>query len=236
LIPDSRLTINCTRPAKLAREYGRYTYSIIGAFIYQHTLAPDQTVIVNTSESEVVIEQGDTKIVIPREIHDAIKVVEKSPSFRKGISDAMRAIESDPDVNSLGFTEDPGEKKPPIEIPRERFALLTTEFGKDEPGTRELVELTDLQILRAQLERSRKLWQFGWNGMRISAPVSDEKFYDEFFSRRITIAPGDVLRVKLKVKQKLDPDLGVFLNASYEVTEVIDHIPRSVQAHIEEDL
>jgi hypothetical protein len=204
-------------------------YSVIGAFIYQHTLAPDKTVTVNTSDTEVVIEQGDTKIVIPKDVHEAINEVDKSPKFRKGVSDAMRAIESDEQVTSLSFSGRIDAPLPPIQIPRERFGLLTTELDRPDGEDRELIEITDLQIMRAILERSNKRWQFGWNGIRISAPVSDDKFYDEFFSHRITIAPGDVLRVKLRIRQKLDSDLGIYLNHSYEVLEVLDHIARGQQ-------
>jgi len=209
-------------------------YSVIGAFIYQHTLAPDQTVNIQTLKDEVIIEQGDTKVIVPREVHEATKEAEKSPNFRKGISDAIRAVESDKNVFSLGFSHDPYSDEPPLPIPRERFPLLTTEFDVSEENERTMIELTDLQIMRAILERSNKLWQFGWNGIRISAPITDGSFYDKFFSHRITIAPGDILRVKLKIRQILDKDLGIYLNKSYEVVEVIDHIARSHQLQIDE--
>ena len=210
------------------------TYSVIGAFIYQHTLAPDQTINIQTTDTEVVIEQGDTKIIVPREVHEAIQEVDKSPKFRKGISDAMRAIEADPEVTYIGFSGDTETKQPTLPVPRERFALLTTEFDKPEENNRELIELTDLQIMRAILERSNKMWQFGWNGIRISAPISDSAFYDKFFSHRITIAPGDILRVKLKIRQVLNKDLGIYLNDSYEVLEVVDHIERNQQMLLED--
>jgi len=210
-------------------------YSVIGAFIYQHTLAPDQVINIQTTKTEVVIEQGNTRIIVPRDVHEAIQEVDKSPKFRKGISDAMRAIEADPDVTSIGFSNDSKSKEPTIPVPRERFYLLTTELDKPEENNRELIELTDLQIMRAILERSNKMWQFGWNGIRISAPISDNRFYDKFFSHRITIAPGDILRVKLKIRQVLNKDLGIYLNSSYEVIEVVDHIERNQQIQIEDN-
>lgn len=210
------------------------TYSIIGAFIYQHTLAPDQTINIQTSDTEVIIEQGNTKIIVPKDVHEAIKEVDKSPQFKKGISDAMRAIEEDAQVTYLAFSNDPSSKEPTVPVPRERFALLTTESDKPEEDNRELIELTDLQIMRAILERSNKMWQFGWNGIRISAPISDDRFYDKFFSHRITIAPGDVLRVKLKIRQTLNRDLGIYLNNSYEIIEVMDHIKRNHQMQLED--
>lgn len=94
---------------------------------------------------------------------------------------------------------------------------------------RELVETTDLQIVRAILEKSRRRWQFVWNGIKISAPVLDDAFYSDFFAHRITIAPGDVLRARLRIRQKRDPELGVFINEAYEVVEILEHIPRGAQ-------
>lgn len=69
--------------------------AVIANFVYQHTLAPDSNVQIDVGENEVVITQGDTTIVVPRDVHDATKEVESSPEFKKGIGDAVRAIETD---------------------------------------------------------------------------------------------------------------------------------------------
>lgn len=207
--------------------------AIVANFIYQHTLAPDTDVTVTVGDTEVVIAQGDTRIVVPREIHEATQEIEKSPQFRKGIGDAVRAIESDRTIEDLGIS--PNMESPPeVRIPRERFAILTEEVAGPSSDEREMVEVTDLQILRAILERSRRRWQFVWNGIKISAPVTDESFYNEFFAHRITIAPGDVLRVRLRVKQRRNSDLGIFMNESYEVVEVLEHRQRETQSRIQE--
>jgi len=197
---------------------------VLASVVYEHTLAPNKDVVVNVSGDEVVIQQGETKIIVPRAVHEGAKAAKQNPSFRKAVGDAARAIEADPEVRTFGLTHSPG--KPGLEIPRERVAALSTWVLEPEGDERELAETTDLQILRAILERSRRMWQFAWNGVRISAPVVDEKFYQDFFERRITVAPGDSLRVKLVVRQKRHPGHGVFMNASYEVAEVIKHIPR----------
>jgi len=198
---------------------------VLASVVYEHTLAPNKDVVVNVNSGEVVIQQGETKIIVPRAVHEGAKAAKDSPGFRKAIGDVARAIEADPEVRSFGVGTGPALSD--IAIPRERIAALSTWILEPDGDERELVETTDLQILRAILERSRRLWQFAWNGVRISAPVVDEKFYQDFFARRITVAPGDSLRVKLVVHQKRDPGHGVFMNTSYEVVEVIKHIARS---------
>lgn len=206
--------------------------SVIAAFIYQHTLAPAPNVVVNVGAEEVVIEQGDTRVVVPRNVHDALQEVERNPAFRNGISRALRAAEDDQQVVSIGLSPDAEGDSPPIEIPRERFAAITTEVEEEAADSRELDEVADLEILRAILERSRRRWEFVWNGMKISAPVVDDGFYDDFFAHKITIAPGDALRVRLRIRQRRMPDVGVFVNEGYEVVEVLRHLPRPRQTHL----
>jgi hypothetical protein len=99
----------------------------------------------------------------------------------------------------------------------------------DDGAIREIVEIANLQIVRAILQRSNRRWEFVWRGIKIPAPVLDERFYAEFSAHRITIAPGDALKVKLKICQAKDHDTGIFTNARYEVIEVLEHIPRVEQ-------
>lgn len=207
--------------------------SVIASFIYQHTLAPDSEITVNVTTDEVIIEQGDKTLVVPREVHDAVQQVERSPEFRKGISRIMRAVEEDSSVLSFGFTGEIEDLKPPIEIPRNRFIILPEALALPDSDTREIFETAELQVLRAILERSKRRWEFVWNGIRISAPVLDQEFYDRFFAREVSLAPGDKLHVRLRVRQRRDPDIGIFINESYEVVEVFDHAPVPEQSSLD---
>jgi hypothetical protein len=91
--------------------------------------------------------------------------------------------------------------------------------------------LTIVRIVRAILERSKRRWEFVWNGVRIAAPVLDDQFYDDFFAHKITIAPGDALEVRLRIRQRLNREIGVYFNESYDVLEVLRHVPRSRQSN-----
>jgi hypothetical protein len=205
--------------------------SVIAAYIYTHTLdpGPDVQVVVNTDE--VVIEYGSKRIIVPRDVHEATQRVAQAPEFREGVSRAFQSLENDPDVHYVAISPSMEEKTPPDRIPRDQFRAISAGVLLEQAGTREFVETTDLQITRAILERGRKRWQFVWRGVRISAPVSDDRFFEKFFAREITIAPGDALRVRLRVRQLLDADTGVYVNDTngYEVLEVLSHFPRGMQ-------
>ena len=205
--------------------------SVMANFVYQHTLAPTTPIEVRVCTDEVIIEQGDTRIIVPREVHEATQLVEKSPHFLRGIHGVTRAIEADPQITSVGLSPD-SKQPPPVQIPRERFVALPAHPEQGDPLFRELEEITDLEILRAILVRSKRRWEFSWNGVPIAAPVVDSQFYDDFFAHRITIAPGDRLRVRLRVRQKRVPDIGIYMNDTYEIAEVMKHIPRERQQRL----
>lgn len=119
---------------------------------------------------------------------------------------------------------------PSIPIERLRAAALKP---IELPNVRVVPEIVNLQILKAILERSKRKWEFMWRGFKISAPITDELFYINFFAHDITIAPGDVLHVTLHVFQELDQRTGVYKNVRYEVVQVHGHIPRIRQPNLQ---
>ena len=205
--------------------------SVLASFIYQHTLAPTETVNVIVNDDNVIIEAPGKTIVVPRTVYDAQKEVEKSERFKTSVSKAFAHIEADKSVTSFGLTAEMSDKLPDLEIPRDRFALIAR-MEEDTSDSRVLEEVSNLQIKKAILERSKRKWEFVWRGIKISAPVTDQKFYNDFFAHKIKIAPGDQLEVLLKIYQIKDQDTGIFTNSRYEVVNVRKHIPRAKQTEM----
>lgn len=204
------------------------TLGVIAAYVYQHSLSSDQAVNVFVKTDEVIVEQRNKRIVIPRDVYDSVKEVEKSERFTQSIGKAFEALERDADIESIGFTRGLDDEIPPILIPRSRFALLS-DSPEIQENQREVLDVATLHILRAILERGKRKWEFVWRGIKISAPVLDERFFDDFFAHKIMIAPGDSIEVKLKIYQSRDPDTRIFTNNRYEVIEVLRHIPTPKQ-------
>lgn len=203
---------------------------VIAAFLYQHTLAPDADINVIINDDSVIIEQGDKQIIIPKETHDYLKEVEKSEKFKKEIGNTFSTIEKDSSITSFGIINDMNEPKPPLEIPRSNFPQLSALINEEPTSEEKTVVLIEtVQILRAILEKGNRMWQFSWKGVRISAPVLDEKFYQRFYNHEITIAPEDALKVKLKIYQKRNDIAGIYINKKYEV---IDYTSRSSQIEL----
>ncbi|MEI9899534.1 MAG: hypothetical protein WDN31_04655 [Hyphomicrobium sp.] len=102
---------------------------------------------------------------------------------------AFEAVEQDEDVQSLGII--PGEDvyaSPAVDVPRVEFPRvigklnyavdrisrdLLVEQAFNMPTTRKVTERTTVGIIKAVLRRSRRKWQFSWQGVEISAAITD---------------------------------------------------------------
>lgn len=207
--------------------------SVIAAVIYEHALSPDDKIEIHIHDDSVIIEQNDTKIIVPRDVYEACQEVKKTEKFRASMSKTFSTIDKDPEIENFTIVESMNSPTPPVTVNKERFAVLADEANiQDEENTRIITENADLQILRAILERSKRRWEFSWRGVRIPAPVLDNFFYDEFFAHSIRIAPGDTLSVELKIFQIRDPDTGIYTNSKYEVMKVHNHSPKMDQTDL----
>lgn len=205
---------------------------VIGNYIYERTFAVDDSVKVEINTDEVIIEHGNDRIIVPRVVYEATRQVEKNDNFPKAVSRAFDAVASDPQISGIGFVARIDSPSPEIVISR-RAVQAAALLPIDTPTNRVVPEVVDLQILKAILERSKRKWEFMWRGVKISAPVTDEQFYIDFFAHDITIAPGDILRVTLHVYQHKDSLTGVYRNVGYEVVQVHNHSPRVKQLRID---
>jgi hypothetical protein len=204
-------------------------WGIVATHIYEKAIKTDTPPKITVSESQVIIEIGKDKIVVPRDVYEAKKLVEKSERFNTAVGKMFDAAGADPNVQGLALVEEGKTPQPQFVVPREKFALFQTEQPIDE-STREIVEITQVETSRAILERGKRRWEFFWRGVKIPAPILDERFFDRFFAHEITIAPGDSLEVALRIVQERKPDSGIYVNVRYEIVEVYQHVPRVRQA------
>lgn len=205
---------------------------VIASAIYERVLSPAPGFSILVHPDEAIISVGTDRVIIPRNVYDASRLAEKNPQFSNAINKSLDSVVSDEKISGMGFVSDMSSPDPSILL-TSKLIRDTTLIAPDEiSNTRIIEEQCELQIVKAILERSRRKWEFIWRGVRISAPVIDSVFYQEFFAHRIKIAPGDLLNVRLAIKQIRDPDIGIYTNVGYDVIEVFNHVPQMEQADL----
>jgi hypothetical protein len=198
---------------------------VISTYVYEHTLAKKDKLQVIVNTDEVIVVQGNDRVVVPRAIHDATQVVAQNPTFVRSVDRMLAGVTMDERVTGFGFSNPGNDGPPPIVLPRD-FLVIRDELLEPEAKERTIEEDCDLYIIKAIMERSKRKWEFKWHGVPISAPIKDPNFYDDFAKHNFTIAPGDEFQARLAIQQRRDDVSGVYTNVKYEVLQVYRHISR----------
>jgi hypothetical protein len=200
--------------------------SLLAALIYDKLLADKTDINIIVNNDSYVVEYGDQKVILPKEIADVKKKVSERPEIEKKISGIFQALEKDPEIEDFGITKNIDDERPLVLFPRSDFPTLleVRDVSLSEETSRIKEDKTDLQIIRAIFVRGKRKWQFVWrDGIKISAPILDDKFFDKLKSHEYVIGTGDAISVLLKIHQSKDEMSGVWMNDSYEVVEVYSH-------------
>jgi hypothetical protein len=172
-----------------------------------------------------------------RQAYDLKPRIESSPKVAEGVERALRAVKKDRAVKSVGISAR-RDTAPAVIVTRghfdealrrldERtklFSLSTTIAAQEAPTlvheTRTQVVRANLTVIKAVLLRSKRKWQFSWQGNKVSAPITDPNFFDQLESRSVALRQGDALDADLAITQRYLPEADVWMNHAYEVTKV----------------
>ena len=70
------------------------------------------------------------------------------------------------------------------------------------------------------LQRGKHKWTFNWQGIKISAAITDPDFFDQLAARSIALHQGDALDADLAINQRFLPAAQVWENVSYVIAKV----------------
>jgi len=147
-----------------------------------------------------------------------------SPKIQNGIAKGFETLNADNDVDSFEITDN--KEEPLVSVGRDDFDELShTEIT--EKQERVDVKRGVLRIVSVVFGAKKK-WAFVYEGIRIEARITDDVFLERVANRE-PFAHGDALEVEMDIKQIYDDDIGLFINDTYTVTKVIQHISKSEQ-------
>lgn len=207
---------------------------IIASIIYDLSKPSDKiNIIVNTNE--YILEKGEERIILPKEAQHYYESIKNNEEIKKNLKDTFITLQNDKQIESIYFDYSASNKSKEYYIDKTAFQEIIANINTEpiEDKQEKVINNVNIIIIRAILEQSNRKWQFIWNGIRISAPVSDSAFYNDFNSRKITIAPNDALNVDLKIILKKDEALDLYINSEYEVIKVHKHIESAKQMQID---
>lgn len=152
-----------------------------------------------------------------------------NPKVNEALSKTFKTLESDPSITEFEITDE--KERPIIEIEREEFRALALSSSVPQAQTQSIIKRASLYIVKPSFERTLK-WDVVYAGDRIPVSMKDEAFLNRI-DRGERFAKGDVLEVELQIDQVLDHNIGTYINKSYHVNKVVEHIPRPEQQSLD---
>lgn len=194
-------------------------------------LFPPEQITIIVNDDSYVVQQGGDRIILPKEFGEARMRITNEREIKKHIIRTFEVLQEDPSVTDFGFAGHIHDETPLALIPQSDFAKLSQEGDGDSEARHTHDERTKVTVLKAIFERGARKWQFVWNGVKISAPIRSDAFFDRMASREYEFGQGDVLDVTLRITRIRDEMAGVFINDKYEIIEVhgLEKVPRQVR-------
>ena len=203
--------------------------SLLASYIFLR-LCPQEPPKIIVNDDSIVITTGSDRIIIPKATWEAKEKIKNPKVIEHHISTAFSVMAEDPSVSDFGIASSLSDPSPIGTINRSKFAAIARQYEEkeDDKNKKFQDERTKLTVLKLVFERGNRKWQFVWNGIRISAPIKSDEFFDKLATREYDFSQGDVLDVTLRVHQVRDEISGVFINSDYEVIAVhgLEKMPR----------
>lgn len=142
------------------------------------------------------------------------------------LSKGFEALQSEPAIEDIKLLNPQGETI--FDAIKDDFPGMASRrtilIGK----TKEVLdEEAHLNIFKLVFETKYK-WEFYYKGNKISAIIRDDNFY-KMIEKGEKFAKGDILVALLKINQVYESSVNTYVNESYEVIVVTNHIPRGEQ-------
>lgn len=187
-------------------------------------------------DEHYVVEKGSQKIVLPKSEKPLADKVERDPAVRRTLRKFFSVVESEPDIKSVDFRVPQSPDLPIMPIKREKFASLrdlpeivdeALPRFREQPNAR-----VSVVVVAAVLAKTKRKWEFLWNGNKISAEIRDDSFYEKLANHEYEFGQGDALLVDLVAKQELNSLIKAYENKSFYISKVHKHTKGMRQAKL----
>ncbi|MBI5358334.1 hypothetical protein HZB69_01750 [Candidatus Amesbacteria bacterium] len=223
---DGALAVLPLIPQLLNRDNLEYAKLVIDVLIQLFNLKKilgdhEPTNVIEIENNQTKVEGVNGNVIVYNFTYH--NIYSKNQTIHDSLSKGFEALQDDPNITGLQIQRNNGVI---FEASKTEFDLLATKrIIKNEQTREKIDEIANLNIFKLVFD-SRFKWEFYYLGNKISAYITDKEFFEEI-DRDERFGKGDILIVKLKIYQIFDPTVATYVNESYEILEVKQHIPKS---------
>lgn len=162
-----------------------------------------------------------TETNIPKEHLNITVNVYNTRTTRESISSTIKKVNEDSQAEGVSYSFGDGKK---VEYKREDFEhLIYNDFDLEEENKEYSEDVEAILNIVSLSFSASKQWSFLYNGFPIKCTLRDEAFQNHIDSGA-SFAKGDSLKVSLRVFKRFDKEYNAYINKSYKILEILEHI------------
>jgi hypothetical protein len=187
---------------------------------------------------EKIIDQGNDNITI--QIADNVtinttkqiyNIYSNNLSIDTSLKKTFEVIGNDEEINGIQLLDNKEKELLYIERPQFKYIEADNEIY-EENSQKELIKNAALRIFKVVFGGDYK-WQFYYQGHKISADIQHEQFLKRVESGEEGFNSGDQIIVDLEISKIFDKRVDSYINKSYTILQVHQHIKRSNQTKLD---
>lgn len=217
----------------LTRENVELAGSVIGTFV---GLIELKKFLKGKEEKEV--EKSGNKVKITNQEGQVLyvenfvqNIYNNNTIINDALSQSFETLENDNSITGYEITD--RYNKPLVRVDRDEFEYISTKSEELLEGEKNIIVAARLNIIRISFDDKLKS-DFYLKGNKISAKINDVDFYKRV-DKGESFAKGDVLEVELEIKQVFESSVNTYINKSYKVKRITNHILRNEQSKFDFD-
>lgn len=193
--------------------------SMVDVLTIKRMLKGEKPTKVEPAAQNVSISINQMQIVVPPETWRAYK----NPRVNEAMSKMFVGLTGGTEIE--GLQVDAGAHGV-FEAKANEFSDMARANELIEEDKTTVIKKAEVSVVKVVFQRDR-VWEFVYDGIRISALISDKDFWERVDSSNARFGKGDRFVVDLEITKVFDPEVQSEVNRSYRILKVIDHRPAS---------
>ena len=227
-------------PGKLAL-YGLAAIGGIGGFaasinsiieLYKN-LKGNRPESITINNNVTVIQMNSSTYELDTRLYEALR---SNENLRDHISKTFEKIDNDDEVTGIKIMNEAGDsvtavdKKDFVNFSKSSVDVITDKL--EDKIQKRLRKNARVRLLKVVFERGYK-WQVIFEGYKINASISDERFILDVESGKLRFANGDSMLCDLRIDQKFNRVASAWMNDTFNIVKVHEVIPRHEQSSLD---
>lgn len=193
---------------------------------------PEVVKVVSGDNIEISNNKG--RITISNNVYN---IYQENPKVRENLRNTFVKLKERGEITDFSIKDVDADKNIFLAERAEFSALASADDEIEQRKQKVIKEKQDLSVFKIVFKENYK-WEFFYQGTKIYASLRDEKFFKKIEKGEIAFRSGDKLVADLEIEQVFNEAANTFVNDSYSISKVIEHIPRvsSVQHSLDLDM